>query len=62
MIFGNVEAEREACAKLKEAGAKRALPLTVGGASHSPLKEMAQVELEASIEKTPVSEPYYPVY
>ena len=39
VISGNVEAIQEACAKLKEAGAKRALPLAVGGAFHSPLME-----------------------
>ena len=62
VISGNVEAVKEACAKLKEAGAKRALPLAVGGAFHSPLMEMARVELAAAIEKAPVSKPICPVY
>lgn len=62
VISGNVEAVKEACAKLKEAGAKRALPLAVGGAFHSPLMEMARVELAAAIEKSPVTAPICPVY
>ena len=62
VISGNVEAIQEACSKLKEAGAKRALPLAVGGAFHSPLMEMARVELAAAIEKAPVSNPVCPVY
>ena len=62
VISGNVEAIKEACAKLKEAGAKRALPLAVGGAFHSPLMEMARVELAKAIEAAPVSKPICPVY
>lgn len=62
VISGNVEAIKEACAKLKEAGAKRALPLAVGGAFHSPLMEPARIELAAAIEKAPVSKPICPVY
>ena len=62
VISGNVEAIKESCAKLKEAGAKRALPLAVGGAFHSPLMEIARVELAAAIEKAPVSSPVCPVY
>ena len=62
VISGNVEAVKEACAKLKEAGAKRALPLAVGGAFHSPLMEMARVELATAIEKAPVSAPQCPIY
>ncbi len=62
VISGNVEAIKEVCAKLKEAGAKRALPLAVGGAFHSPLMEPARIELAAAIEKTPVSKPVCPVY
>ena len=62
VISGNVEAIQEACAKLKEAGAKRALPLSVGGAFHSPLMEMARVELAKAIEAAPVNKPICPVY
>ena len=62
VISGNVEAIKEACTKLKEAGAKRALPLAVGGAFHSPLMEMARVELAKAIEAAPVSKPICPVY
>lgn len=62
VISGNVEAVKEACVKLKEAGAKRALPLAVGGAFHSPLMEMARVELAMAIEKAPVNTPICPVY
>ena len=62
VISGNVEAIKEACKRLKEAGAKRALPLAVGGAFHSPLMEPARIELAAAIEKAPVSKPVCPVY
>ena len=62
VISGNVDAVKEACAKLKEAGAKRALPLAVGGAFHSPLMEPARVELAKAIEDAPVSQPVCPVY
>lgn len=62
VISGNVEAVKEACAKLKEAGAKRALPLAVGGAFHSPLMEMARVELAKAIEDAPVNQAICPVY
>lgn len=62
VISGNVEAVKEACAKLKELGAKRALPLSVGGAFHSPLMEMARVELAKAIEVAPVNTPICPVY
>ena len=62
VISGNVEAIQEACARLKEAGAKRALPLSVGGAFHSPLMEMARVELAKAIEAAPINEPICPVY
>lgn len=62
VISGNIEAVKEACAKLKEAGAKRALPLSVGGAFHSPLMEMARVELAKAIEAAPVNTPICPVY
>ena len=62
VISGNVDAIKDACAKLKEAGAKRAIPLAVGGAFHSPLMEMARVELAKAIEAAPVSTPICPVY
>lgn len=62
VISGNVEAIKEACKKLKEAGAKRALPLIVGGAFHSPLMEPARVELAKAIEAAPISQPICPVY
>ena len=62
VISGNVEAINEACEKLKAAGAKRALPLKVGGAFHSPLMQPAKEELQAAIEKTEFSAPQCPVY
>ena len=62
VISGNVEAINEACEKLKAAGAKRALPLKVGGAFHSPLMQPAKYELQAAIEKTEFSAPQCPVY
>ena len=62
VISGNVEAINEACEKLKAAGAKRALPLKVGGAFHSPLMQPAKDELQAAIEKTEFSAPQCTVY
>lgn len=62
VISGNVEAVNEACEKLKAAGAKRALPLKVGGAFHSPLMQPAKDELQTAIEKTTISAPKCPVY
>ena len=62
VISGNFEAINEACEKLKAAGAKRALPLKVGGAFHSPLMQPAKDELQAAIEKTEFSAPQCPVY
>lgn len=62
VISGDVEAVKEACSKLKDAGAKRALPLAVGGAFHSPLMEPARIELAEAIEKAPVYNPVCPVY
>ena len=62
VISGEVEAVKEACARLKEAGAKRALPLAVGGAYHSPLMEPARVELAAAIEKAEFKTPCCPIY
>lgn len=62
VISGNVEAVNEACEQLKAAGAKRALPLKVSGAFHSPLMQPAKDELQAAIEKTVISAPKCPVY
>ena len=62
VISGNVEAIKEACAAMKEAGAKRALPLPVGGAFHSPLMQPAKDELQAAIEATEIKAPKCPVY
>lgn len=62
VISGANEAIDEACAKMKEAGAKRALKLPVGGAFHSPLMEPARVELEAAIRATTYNKPICPVY
>lgn len=62
VISGSIPAVEEACAKLTEAGAKRALVLPVGGAFHSPLMEPAREELAAAIEATEFSAPICPVY
>ena len=62
VISGNVDAINAACEKLKAAGAKRALPLKVGGAFHSPLMQPAKEELEKAIKATTFSEPKCPVY
>ena len=62
VISGNVEAVNAACAKLKEAGAKRALPLPVSGAFHSPLMQPAKDKLQAAIESTEVKAPVCPVF
>ena len=62
VISGANEAIDQACAKLTEAGAKRALKLNVGGAFHSPLMEPARVELEAAIKAAPFRKPVCPVY
>lgn len=62
VISGEVSAIDEACVKLKEAGAKRALKLAVGGAYHSPLMEPAAVELAAAIEKASFNVPVCPIY
>ena len=62
VISGNIEAINEACEQLKAAGAKRALPLKVGGAFHSPLMQPAKDELQAAIEKTEFKTPKCPVY
>jgi [acyl-carrier-protein] S-malonyltransferase len=62
VISGEVEAVNIACEKLKEAGARRALVLPVGGAFHSPLMEPAGEELASAIEATDFAEPACPVY
>ncbi len=62
VISGTKEAVDAACAKLKEAGAKRALVLPVGGAFHSPLMQPAKDELEAAIAATEFHTPVCPVY
>ena len=62
VISGNVEAINEACSRIKAAGAKRALPLNVGGAFHSPLMQPAKDELQKAIELTEVKTPKCPVY
>lgn len=62
VISGNVDAINQACEKLKAAGAKRALPLKVGGAFHSPLMQPAKEELQKAIEATEFSTPKCPVY
>lgn len=62
VISGAVPAVEEACAKLTEAGAKRAMILQVGGAFHSPLMEPAREELAAAIEATNFNQPICPVY
>ncbi|PCJ96111.1 MAG: [acyl-carrier-protein] S-malonyltransferase [Flavobacteriaceae bacterium] len=62
VISGEVEAINRACESLKNAGARRALVLPVGGAFHSPLMEPAREELAAAIESTNFNEPQCPIY
>lgn len=62
VISGEVDAINEACERMKAAGAKRALPLKVGGAFHSPLMQPAKEELQKAIEGTNFSTPKCPVY
>ncbi|WP_273565803.1 ACP S-malonyltransferase [Maribacter halichondriae] len=62
VISGEVEAIGKACEKLKEAGARRALVLPVGGAFHSPLMEPAREELASAIENTAFAKPNCPIY
>ncbi len=62
VISGNIEAIELACERLKQAGAKRALVLSVGGAFHSPLMQPAKDELQAAIEATEISTPKCAVY
>ena len=62
VISGDIEAVNVACTALKQAGARRALLLPVGGAFHSPLMEPAREELAAAIENTNFSKPICPIY
>ena len=62
VISGTLDAVNEACEKLKEAGARRALLLPVGGAFHSPLMEPARAELARAIESIPFHQPTCPIY
>src|SRR5690606_1250670 len=62
VMSGEVDAVNIACEKLKEAGARRALLLPVGGAFHSPLMEPAREELAAAIEATQFNVPNCPIY
>jgi len=62
VISGTVDAINDACEQLKEAGARRALVLPVGGAFHSPLMEPARAELAQAIEATTFNTPVCPVY
>lgn len=62
VISGSIEGVEKACAKLTEAGAKHALPLSVSGAFHSPFMQPAKEELEAAINATELSVPRCPVY
>ncbi len=62
VISGSMSGIEKACVLMKEAGAKRALPLKVGGAFHSPLMEPARVELSEAIKATNFKSPVCPVY
>ena len=62
VISGSIEGINKACELMKAAGAKRALPLKVGGAFHSPLMNPAKIELEAAINATEIHTPKCPVY
>lgn len=62
VISGEIPAVEKACEKLKEAGARRALMLSVGGAFHSPLMKPAEEELAEAIRQTEFSQPMCPVY
>ncbi|MEB2784847.1 ACP S-malonyltransferase [Algoriphagus persicinus] len=62
VISGSNKGIEIACEKMKEAGAKRALPLPVGGAFHSPLMEPAREKLQTAIEATTFQEPSCPIY
>ena len=62
VISGSIEGVTKACEALKAAGAKRALPLNVSGAFHSPIMQPAKEELEKAINSTPFNTPVCPVY
>ncbi len=62
VISGDIEGISKACEAMKTAGAKRAMPLAVSGAFHSPLMQPAKEELETAIMATTFSEPKCPVY
>lgn len=62
VISGEIEAVDAACVALKEAGARRALRLPVGGAFHSPLMQPAAEDLKAAILKTDFHKPFCPIY
>ena len=62
VISGDINAIAIACQIAKETGAKRTLPLVVGGAFHSPLMEPARAELALAIESTPFNKPVCPIY
>ena len=62
VISGETSAVESACASLKEAGARRAMLLPVGGAFHSPLMEPARIELAEAIEKAIFNKPICSVY
>ena len=62
VISGEIEAVDAACVALKEAGARRALKLPVGGAFHSPLMQPAAEDLKAAILKTDFHQPFCPIY
>lgn len=62
VISGTIEGVNKACEELKAAGAKRAMPLNVSGAFHSPLMQPAKEELEAAINGTPFNTPRCPIY
>ncbi|MDR0973768.1 MAG: ACP S-malonyltransferase [Prevotellaceae bacterium] len=62
VISGSIEAVQQICEQMKAAGAKRALPLKVGGAFHSPLMEPARIELGEAIQATRFQTPKCPIY
>jgi [acyl-carrier-protein] S-malonyltransferase len=62
VISGSFAGIDRACERLKEKGARRALPLNVGGAFHSPLMEPARARLEKAIDNTQINRPVCPIY